>query len=362
MPEYVAPAVFVVEEPAGAVPIEGVPTATTAFVGKAVDAGAAHLFASAAEAAAAYPLASHCALGHALHLFFANGGRSAWVVPVGTIDAEAVAAALADLPPTADIALTAAPDAATLPVIHYAAVMRVLLDDARRLRRFAIIDAPLAANAADVLRLRGGLESSFGALYWPALSCNQCDGGRTPPSGAVCGAYARSDRERGVFRSGSNLPLLEVGALAVQASPSEIADLDAAGINAIRALPGKGVRLWGARTLTTDSELRSVTVRRHLIFLQNSIARGTRWTAHERNDARLWQELRTRIAEFLRWQFLDGALQGSQAAEAYYVRCDGSTVSADDRAAGIVVCEVGVALLRAAEFITFRVAQRTARG
>ena len=177
----------------------------------------------------------------------------------------------------------------------------------------------------------------------------------------MCGAYALSDRERGVFRSAGSLPLHSVGAPVAQATSSELADLDAAGINVIRALPGIGVRVWGARTLSFDRELRSVTLRRHLLFLQNSIARGTRWAVHERNDARLWQELRTRIAEFLRWQFLDGAFKGSQAAEAYYVHCDESTVSVDDRAAGIVVCEVGVALLRAAEFITFRVAQRTAR-
>jgi uncharacterized protein len=120
-------------------------------------------------------------------------------------------------------------------------------------------------------------------------------------------------------------------------------------------------REGGVHAISFDRELRSLTLRRHVLFLQNSIACGTRWAVHEPNDARLWQELRTRIAEFLRWQFLDGAFVGSQAVEAYYVHCDESTVSVDDRAAGIVVCEVGVALLRAAEFITFRVAQRTAR-
>ncbi|HJW52910.1 MAG TPA: phage tail sheath C-terminal domain-containing protein, partial [Burkholderiaceae bacterium] len=249
----------------------------------------------------------------------------------------------------------------TLIGASYAAVLSVLLDDARRLRRFAVIDAPLSADVAEVLRLRRGFDSSFGALYWPALSCAQCSDGRTPASGAVCGAYALSDQERGVFRSAGSLLLPSAGAPVAQATSSELADLDAAGINVIRALPGIGVRVSGAHTLSFDRELRSLTVRRHLLFLQNSIARGTRWTVHERNDARLWQELRTRIAEFLRWQFLDGAFMGSQAAEAYYVHCDESTVSADDRTAGLVVCEIGVALLRAAEFITFRVAQRTAR-
>ena len=105
-----------------------------------------------------------------------------------------------------------------------------------------------------------------------------------------------------------------------------------------------------------------IGVRRQLLILQNSISHGTRWAVNERNDAQLWQALRTRIAEFLRWQFLDGALQGTDASEAFYVRCDESTTSADDLAAGIVVCEVGVALVRAAEFIVFRVAQRTGPG
>jgi len=359
VPEYVAPAVFVGEEPAGAVSIEGVPTAMTAFIGQAVRGSARHL-ASAVQAAAACPVDPHGLLGCALQLFFANGGDSAWVAPIETIDAEAVAAALADLPP--DIALTTVPEASTLIGASYAAVLRALLDDARRLRRFAVIDAPLSADVTEVLRLRARFDSSFGALYWPALSCAHCSDFRTPASGAVCGSFALSDRERGVFRSAGSLLLHTVGTPAEQATSSELADLEAAGINVIRALPGIGVRISGARTLSFDRELRLLTLRRHLLFLQNSIARGTRWTIHERNDARLWQELRTRIAEFLRWQFLDGALKGSQAAEAYFVHCDESTVSVDERAAGIVVCEVGVALLRAAEFITFRVAQRTARG
>jgi len=358
VPEYVAPAVFVGEEPAGAVSIEGVPTAMTAFIGHAVR-GSARQLASAVEAAAACPVDPHGLLGCALQLFFANGGDSAWVAPIATIDAKAVAAALADLPP--DIALTTVPEASTLIGASYAAVLSVLLDDARRLRRFAVIDAPLSADVAEVLRLRAGFDSSFGALYWPALSCAQCSDGRTPASGAVCGAYALSDRERSVFRSAGSLLLHSAGAPVAQTTSSELADLDTAGVNVIRALPGIGVRVWGAHTLSFDRELRSLTLRRHVLFLQNSIACGTRWAVHEPNDARLWQELRTRIAEFLRWQFLDGAFVGSQAVEAYYVHCDESTVSVDDRAAGIVVCEVGVALLRAAEFITFRVAQRTAR-
>lgn len=357
MPEYLAPGVFVGEAVAG--PIEAVSTATTVFVVRAEGIhGGARLLTDAGEAAAC--TAGRSVAARALQLYFANGGRSAWIAPIARIDAASVAQALAELASPIDPALTAVPEAAALSGGSCSAVARALLDDAARLRRFAVIDAPLGADLEAVLQLRAGLDSSFGAVYWPAV--RTMDGASIPASGAVCGAYARSDRERGAYRSPGNLELRDVVAPSTSASAHDLAELDAAGVNVIREMPGMGIRLWGARTLTTAAELRYIGVRRQLLILQNSISRGTRWAINERNDAQLWHALRTRIAEFLRWQFLDGALQGTDAAEAFYVRCDESTTSADNRAAGIVVCEVGVALVRPAEFTVFRVAQHTRPG
>ena len=359
MPEYLAPGVFLDTAPSGPVPIEAVPTGTAGFVGVGDDRADAIQLTSSVQVIESLGREASGLLTRALHLFFLNGGERAWVTRAPTLEARPLAAALASLAQTPGLALTAIPDCAGLDGAAHEAVVRLLLDYAARTRRFAVVDAPLAADVASVLALRSRLDSSFGALTWPSL-CIDGPLRDVPASGAVCGIYARVDGERGVFRSPANEDVAGVAGLAATARASEQSTLDAAGINIIRSIPGGRFRLVGARTLATHSDLQYVAVRRHLSMLQCSIARGTRWAVYERNDARLWRELRSRISEFLRWQFLDGALHGATGTEAYFVRCDESTTSVDDRAAGIVVCVVGVALLRPSEFITFRVAQATA--
>ncbi len=360
MPEYLAPGVFLDTAPSGPAPIEAAPTGTASFIGVGADRVDAIQVTSSEQVVELLGRDASRLLTSALHLFFLNGGERAWVTRVPSLESRPLAVALASLARLSGIALTAIPDCAGLDGAAHAAVVRLLLDDAARTRRFALVDAPLAADAAMVMHLRSHLDSSFGALYWPALRVHDGPSGGVPASGAISGVYARVDRERGVFRSPANDDVAGVAGLATMARASEQAMLDASGINVIRCVPGGGVRLGGARTLAAQADLQYVAVRRYLSVLQCSIARGTRWAIYERNDARLWRELRSRISEFLRWQFLDGALHGSTGDEAYFVRCDESTTSVDDRAAGIVVCVVGVALLRPSEFITFRVAQATA--
>jgi phage tail sheath protein FI len=359
LPEYLAPGVFLDTAPSGPAPIEAVPTGTSGFVGVGADRAEAIPITSSEQVVESLGCGASDLLTSALHLFFLNGGERAWVTRVPSLDSRPLAVALESLARMSGIALTAIPECAALDAAAHEAVVRLLLDHAARTRRFAVVDPPLAADVASVLGLRSHLDSSFGALYWPSL---RIDGPArdVPASGAICGAYARVDRERGVFRSPANEYVAGVAGLAATARPTEQSILQAAGINVIRSVPGGGIRLGGARTLAAQSDLQYVAVRRYLSMLQCSIARGTGWAICERNDARLWHELRSRIAEFLRWQFLDGALHGSSETEAYFVRCDESTTSVDDRAAGIVVCVVGVALLRPSEFITFRVAQATA--
>jgi phage tail sheath protein FI len=359
VPEYLAPGAFLDTAPSGPAPIEAAPTGTAGFVGVGVDCAEAIPITSSEQVVESLGREASGLLTSAVKLFFLNGGERAWVVRAPTLEARPLAAALATLAQTSEVALTAIPDCAGLDGAAHDAVVRLLLDHATRTHRFAVVDAPLAADVASVLALRSRLDSSFGALIWPSL---HIDGPLrdVPASGAVCGIYARVDRERGVFRSPANEDVAGVSGLAATARAYEQSTLDATGINVIRSMPGGTFRLVGARTLAVQSDLLYVAVRRHLSMLQRSIARGTRWAIYERNDARLWRELRSRISEFLRWQFLDGALHGSTGTEAYFVRCDESTTSVDDRAAGIVVCVVGVALLRPSEFITFRVAQATA--
>ena len=360
MPEYLAPGVFVDAAPSGPAPIEAVATGTAGFVGVGADCVDAVPITSSEQITERLDRGASRLLTNALRLFFLNGGERAWVACVPSLATRPLASALASLARCSEIALTAIPDCAELDGARHEAAVRLHLDDAARTRRFAVVDPPLAADVAAVLQLRSCLDSSFGALYWPSLRMSDDPEGGIPASGAICGVYARVDRERGVFRSPANEDLAGVTGSLGSTQASELSMLDSAGINVIRRVPGGGIRLGAARTLAARTDLQYVAVRRHLSMLQNSIARGTRWAIYEQNDARLWRELRSRISEFLRWQFLDGALHGSTGTDAYFVRCDESTTSVDDRAAGIVVCVVGVALLRPSEFITFRVAQATA--
>lgn len=361
MAEYIAPGVYLVEIPAGATPIESVATSITGFVGRTNCPGRAIAVTGTEAVGALFPHDTEGLLAQSLRLYFANGGERAWVAGMATADAAGVAAALTELARPPEVALTAVPEAAMFPSDMHEAVSRVQLDDAARLRRFTIIDPPLSAQAADAHRLRACFDSSFGAMYWPALVVDGETQRVVPPSGAVCGVYARVDQHRGVFHSPAGQAIAAVSRLAATPTSAECAALESGGVNTIRALPGTPARLWSARTMSSSAELRYVSVRRYLLMLQNAIRHGTRWAIYERNEAALWKELRTRIAEFLRWQFLDGALMGAHAAEAFFVRCDETTTSVDDRAAGIVVCEIGVALVRAGEFVVFRVAQSTAR-
>jgi phage tail sheath protein FI len=363
MSEYIAPGIYLEEMQAGATPIEGVPTSTTAFVGRILAPARVVELTSAADVAALLTApAAPDLFGDALRLFFRNGGKHAWISGVASLDVAAVADGFTRLSSATQVALTAVPEAAVLAGDRHEQIVRVQLADAARMRRFALIDAPVAGGSTAAQRLRAQLDSSFGALYWPALRMTGDSARVVPASAAVCGVYARVDRQRGVFSPPVGEAVAGIAGLADAASASELAALDAAGINALRGAPGAAARLTNARTLSSSPDLRYVAVRRTLLMLQNAISRGTRWAAFEANDARLWSELRLRIGEFLRWQFLDGALQGTTADEAFYVRCDESTTSVDERAAGIVVCLIGVALLRAGEYFTFRVAQSTRRG
>jgi phage tail sheath protein FI len=136
--------------------------------------------------------------------------------------------------------------------------------------------------------------------------------------------------------------------------------LNPRGVNAIRQFPGRGIRVWGARTLATDPEWKYVSVRRLFIFLERSIDQGTRWTVFEPNDETLWERVKDTVRQFLRGLWRDGALMGTTENQAFMIACDRSTMTEDDILKGRLICEIGVAPLRPAEFVVFRLFQRTA--
>ncbi|MHC4740366.1 MAG: phage tail sheath family protein, partial [Planctomycetota bacterium] len=133
--------------------------------------------------------------------------------------------------------------------------------------------------------------------------------------------------------------------------------LNPAGVNCIRAFPGRGIRVWGARTMSSNPNLRYIHKRRFLMFVEESIADGTHWAVFEPNMPRLWAKVIRTITGFLRRQWLEGALFGKSEEEAYYVKCDEETNPPEVRAAGQVVTEIGVNIVETAEFVIFRINQ-----
>jgi uncharacterized protein len=181
-----------------------------------------------------------------------------------------------------------------------------------------------------------------------------------PPGGHVLGVYARSDTERGVFKAPANE--IVRGALALEYDiTDEVQDsLNPKGVNAIRSFPGRGIRVWGARTLTSNALWKYVSVRRLFIFLERSIYEGTQWVVFEPNDDRLWARVIDTIRLFLRGQWRLGALFGRTEQEAFFITCDRTTMSQDDILNGRLICEIGIAPVRPAEFVIFRIFQHTA--
>ena len=230
--------------------------------------------------------------------------------------------------------------------------------------RFAVVDCEKTVEVSHFDPRSAISDTGYAALYYPWVWISEPQsGGRrlVPPGGHVLGIYARTDSERGVFKAPAN----EVarGVLGLQVDTDDAAQhlLNQKGINTIRQLPDRGIRVWGARTLSSDDLWKYVSVRRFIIFLEHSIYEGTQWVVFEPNDDQLWTRVTDAIRLFLRSQWRLGALMGRTDQEAFFVRCDRTTMTQDDILNGRLICEIGVALVRPAEFVVFRIFQNTAQ-
>jgi hypothetical protein len=181
-----------------------------------------------------------------------------------------------------------------------------------------------------------------------------------PPSGHVLGLYARTDDERGVWKAPANDVLRGVFDLEYPINAEQQGVLNPKGVDVIRQFPGRGIRVWGARTLSSNSLWKYVSVRRLFIFLEHSIYEGTQWVVFEPNDEKLWARVKDTIRLFLRTQWRNGAMMGLTEDEAFTIACDRSTMTQDDILNGRLVCEIGIAPVRPAEFVIFRIFQNTA--
>jgi phage tail sheath protein FI len=283
---------------------------------------------------------------------------------------------LAGLAEIDEVAVLAAPDhvnEALLTPIDGDDLMNHVINQCELLRdRFAVISAP--AGAGDIGPLRPPRDSSYAAFYAPWIRVSDPAGSETyliPPVGHVAGIYARVDVERGVHKAPANEVVRGMVTIDINAvrKPLEFPFgkgaqeiLNPRGVNVIRDFRSdrRGIRVYGARTMSSDATWRYVNVRRLLLYIEESIDEGTQWVVFEPNDEPLWARVRQSVSNFLDQTWRSGALQGLKKEEAYFVRCDRTTMTQADIDSGRLICQIGVAPVKPAEFVIFRIQLNTA--
>lgn len=280
------------------------------------------------------------------------------------------AAALAMLSGLEDVSIVAAPGSSAY--AEAAAVQNALIAHAERRRayRIAVLDCEPAQTPGTMRTARGRVDSRHAALYYPwVIVANPlARPGRDdipreialPPSGFVAGIYARNDVQRGVHKAPANEVVAGALRFEVDINFAQQELLNPLGVNCLRYLSGRGYRVWGARLVSSDPEWKYVSDRRYFNYLESSIDRGTQWAVFEPNGERLWANVRQTIADFLYNEWRNGALLGSTVDQAFFVRCDRSTMTQNDLDNGRLVCLIGVAIVKPAEFVIFRIGQMTA--
>lgn len=243
-------------------------------------------------------------------------------------------------------------------------IINLLISHARRMRyRIAVLDSGAGQSISQVRAMRAKFDSTYAALYYPwirVLDPVTRKEINLPPSGFVAGIYARNDITRAVYKAPAN----EVVNLALGfeklLNKSQQDVLNPEGINCFRFFEGRGFRLWGARTISSDPEWKYVNLRRYFAYLEHSIDKGTQWAVFEPNGEQLWGNVRRTIEDFMLNEWQMGALLGDKPEKAFFVKCDRSTMTQNDLDNGRLVCLIGLAPLRPAEFVIFRIGQWTA--
>jgi hypothetical protein len=311
--------------------------------------------------------------GHDGALPLPSGGRDSFEGSDASPDvASETATGLSALGEIDDIAIVAMPDAADLgdETLSFAAHGALIAHCENLKYRIAVVDGPPSASLNEIREYRGRFDSKYAALYHPWIEIldpnERASQGApprrllVPPSGFVAGIYARSDIERGVHKAPANEVVRGLTKFEANINKARQDVLNPEGINALRFFEGRGHRVWGARTMSSDPEWKYVNVRRLFIFLEHSIDKSTQWAVFEPNNDRLWANIRYTIEDFLLVLWKDGALLGAKPEEAYFVRCDRTTMTQNDIDNGRMICLIGVAPVMPAEFVIFRIGQWTA--
>lgn len=303
-------------------------------------------------------------LVHGVYGFFNNGGTRCYVMRYKDMTGLQAPTALAPLEAIDELSMLAAPG------ITDEVVQGNMIDHCENLHdRVAILDAPPNPDQLIVDDIKVMSNTDYGSLYFPRIKVfditqkltdpNNDEGEvYVSPSGHIAGIYARVDHTRGVHKAPANEPVHGALGLEHQISKSLQDGLNPDGINCIRHINGQ-ITVWGARTIGGDinADLKYISTRRLLIFIEKSINNGTQWVVFEPNDRSLWAKIERNVGAFLTTVWRDGALFGSTPQEAFYVRCDDETNRPDERDLGKVTTEIGVAIVKPAEFVIFRVQQ-----
>ena len=245
------------------------------------------------------------------------------------------------------------------------AIQQTIIDFCERVKYcFAVLDTPphLTPEEARMWRLNTNFDSSRAALYYPWIEVPNQTGTKAtsrlvPPSGHIAGIYARNDTERGVHKAPANEVIRNSIDLEIQVTKGEQEALNPIGVNCLRAFPGRGIRVWGARTLSSNPSWRYINVRRLFSMVEASIEQGTQWVVFEPNDANLWARVRRDVGAFLKLIWRSGALFGDVPEQAFYVKCDAETNPPEVRDVGQLIIEIGMAPVKPAEFVIFRISQ-----
>lgn len=293
-------------------------------------------------------------------------------LPSDPDDAKVAATGLEALGEIDDIAIVASPDSVRFsdPGQQKTAVDNLIGHCERQRYRIGIVDPPADSSISAVREFRSQFDTKYAALYYPWVEIidptARNDPGapvakiNLPPSGFVAGIYARSDIERGVHKAPANEVVLGITRFLQNVTFDRQSVLNPEGINALRFFEGRSNRVWGARTMSSDPEWKYVNVRRLFIFLEHSIDKSTQYAVFDPNNERLWASIRQSAEDFLLAVWRTGALLGTKPEEAFFVRCDRTTMTQNDLDNGRLICLIGVAPTYPAEFVIFRIGQFTA--
>lgn len=382
MVECLSPGVYIDEIEMGAKPIAGVSTSTVGFVGMAsaesATVGEPVFISSWMDFVSNFGRYTEAApyLASAVYAFFANGGKRCYVVHaesladedlVGTTDDDGNRTGLAALETMDEVSIVCVPGGTTTTV-----QTAMITHCAKMGDRVAVFDSAKGETLTTIQTRRNTLSSDpgIGALYYPWIKMAVETIGDddkvvleqmlVPPSGAVSGIYARSDSEKGVHKAPANEVVRGALGLEKTITKAEQDILNPLGINCIRAFKGRGIRVWGARTISTDPLWKYVNVRRLFLYLEESIDESTQWVVFEPNNEQLWARVAQSVNNFLVTVWKSGALMGTTPEEAFFVKCDRTTMTQNNIDNGKLIVRIGVAPTKPAEFVIFEIGQWTA--